>query len=273
MQVAAATAPGSDQVPNEDAVAWSDHVAVVVDGVTAPAGLETGCIHGTPWYARRLAAHIVSASADSGRDLRTALSEAIARVADSHRDTCDLTADGTPSATVAVVRENGGCVEYLVLSDATVAIAAGGPVEVITDERHLALLTEPKRAVQSAPAGSEEREELLRDLVTAQRKLRNVPGGYWLAGAVPGAAEHALCGSVPISDGLRVAAMTDGAARLVDVFEAQPWPDALQELRKTGPDEWIRRVRDLEATDATLTRWPRHKISDDAALALCTFGS
>lgn len=104
-----------------------------------------------------------------------------------------------------------------------------------------------------------------------QRKLRNVPGGYWLAGAVPSAAEHALCGSVPISDGLCVAAMTDGAARLVDVFGALPWLDALQDLRKTGPDEWIRRVRDIEATDVTLTRWPRYKISDDAALARCTF--
>jgi hypothetical protein len=247
-------------------------VAVVVDGVTAPAGLETGCVHGTAWYASQLATCAVSTSENCTTDLRAALHEAIARVADSHRDSCDLSADGTPSGTIAVVRENGGRVEYLVLSDATVAIATDSRFEVITDERHLALLAEPKRAVQSAPVGSEEREGLLRDLVRTQRKLRNVPGGYWLAGAVPGAAEHALCGSVPISDGLCVAAMTDGAARLVDVFEALPWPDALQELRKSGPDEWIGRVRNLEATDATLTRWPRYRISDDAALALCTFG-
>lgn len=271
MRVSTATSPGSHQAPNEDAVCSSSRVAVVVDGVTAPAGLETGCVHGTAWYARQLATRTVSTSENSTVDLREALQEAIALVADSHKDSCDLSADGTPSATIAVVRENGGCVEYLVLSDATVAVAANSLVEVITDERHLALLAEPKRAVQSAPAGSEEREELLRNLVTTQRKLRNVPGGYWLAGSVPGAAEHALCGSVPISNGLCVAAMTDGAARLVDVFEAQPWPDALRELRKSGPDEWIRKVRDLEATDATLTRWPRYRISDDAALALCTF--
>lgn len=271
MRVSAATSPGSDQAPNEDAVCSSSHVAVVVDGVTAPAGLETGCIHGTAWYAHQLATCVVSTSENSAVDLRAALREAIALVAGSHGDSCDLSADGTPSATIAVVRENGGRVEYLVLSDATVAIATDGQVEVITDERHLALLAEPKRAVQSAPAGSEEREELLRNLVTTQRKLRNVPGGYWLAGAAPGAAEHALCGSLPINDGLCVAAMTDGAARLVDMFEAQAWPDALRELRKSGPDEWIRRVRDLEATDVTLTRWPRYKISDDAALALCTF--
>lgn len=273
MRVVTATAPGSDQVPNEDAVCFSDTVAVVVDGVTAPAGLETGCIHGTAWYAQRLAAQFVAASADSSIDLRAALSEAIARVADSHRESCDLTADGTPSATVAAVRERSDRVEYLVLSDATVAIGSGGPAKVVTDDRLAALLIEPRRTVQSAPAGSEERAKLLRELVAAQRKLRNVRGGYWLAGAIPSAAEHALCGSLPISDGLCVAAMTDGAARLVDLFEAQSWPDALQELRKSGPDRWIRRVRDLEATDASLIRWPRYKISDDAALARCTFDS
>jgi hypothetical protein len=271
MRIATATAPGSDQVPNEDAVCSSARVAVVVDGVAAPAGLDTGCIHGTAWYAQQLAARTASTCENSQVDLRAALHDAIALVADSHKDSCDLMAEGTPSATVAIVRENGTQVEYLVLSDATVAIAADDQVEVITDERHLALLAEPRRAVQSAPVGSDERDQLLRDLIMIQRKLRNVPGGYWLAGAVPTAADHALCGSVPISDGLCVAAMTDGAARLVDMFGAQPWLDALWDLRKFGPDEWIRRVRDIEATDATLTRWPRYKISDDAALARCTF--
>jgi hypothetical protein len=272
MRVATATAPGSDQSPNEDAVSSSARVAVVVDGVAAPAGLDTGCIHGTAWYAQQLAASIVSTSENSDVDLRAALHDAIALVANSHKDSCDLTAEGTPSATVAIVRENGTRVEYLVLSDATVAIAVDDQVEVITDERHLVLLAEPRRAVQSAPVGSEEREQLLRDLIMFQRKLRNVPGGYWLAGALPSAAEHALCGSVPVSDRLCVAAMTDGAARLVDVFGAQSWSDALRDLRLSGPDDWIRRVREIETTDAALTRWPRYKISDDAALARCTFG-
>lgn len=271
MRVAAATAPGSDQVPNEDAVSWSDHVAVVVDGVTAPAGLETGCIHGTPWYAHQLAAHIVSASTNSNSDLRTALSDAIRRLADSHKDSCDLRADGTPSATVGVVRERTDCVEYLVLSDATVVIEAEGSLKVITDDRLAALLAEPRRAVQRATAGSAERGELLRNLVTAQRKLRNVSGGYWLAGAVPEAAEHALTGSLPASRGLCAAAMTDGASRLVDMFEAHTWPDAIRALHTAGPEEWIRQVRELEATDPTMARWPRYKVSDDAALVRCTF--
>jgi hypothetical protein len=131
----------------------------------------------------------------------------------------------------------------------------------------VALLAEPRRAVQSAPAASE-----VRELVSAQRKLRNVPGGYWLAGTVPEAAEYAVTGSVPVSKGLCVAVMTDGAARLVDMFGACSWSGALDDLRITGPEAWIQRVRELEATDPSMVRWPRYKVSDDAALACCTFG-
>jgi hypothetical protein len=271
MRVAAATVPGTAIVPNEDAVCFSERVAVVVDGVTSPAGLETGCNHGTPWYANHLASQVVTSCSDDRLNLRQALSVAISRVAELHGDSCDLTADGTPSATLAVVRQRESHVEYLVLSDATIAIEADGAVEIITDDRLAALLAEARRAVQNAPANSETRAQRLRELVSAQRKLRNVPGGYWLAGAVPEAAEHALTGSVPISRSLCIAAMTDGAARLVDTLAACTWPDALALLHAAGPEAWIGRVRELEGTDPDMVRWPRYKVSDDAALAFCTF--
>jgi hypothetical protein len=270
MRVAAATAPGSAEVPNEDAVCFSENVAAVVDGVTAPAGLETGCQHGTPWYANQLASELVAVSSDTGRDLQTALSLAISRVADLHRESCDLTAVGTPSATVALVRQREQGAEYLVLSDATVAIRADGALTVVTDDRLAELLTEPRRAVQSAPADSEIREQRLHELVTAQRKLRNVPGGYWLAGAIPEAAEHALTGSVAART-VRAVVMTDGAARLVDMFHACSWAGAIDALAANGPESWIEHVRQLEESDRDMTRWPRYKVSDDAALAWCTF--
>ena len=250
---------------------FSGNAAVVVDGVTSPAGMETGCEHGTPWYANQLASQLVATSSDGRQSLRSALSLAITNVANLHRKSCDLHADGTPSATVAVVRQRAQLAEYLVLSDATIVLEAHGAAQVVTDDRLAALLAEPRHAVQGAPADSEIREQRLRELVSAQRKLRNAPGGYWLAGTVPEAAEHAVTGYVPVSQGLCVAVMTDGAARLVDMFGACSWPDALETLRITGPEAWIQRVRELEATDRGMIRWPRYKVSDDAALACCTF--
>lgn len=40
-----------------------------------------------------------------------------------------------------------------------------------------------------------------------------------------------------------IAAMTDGAARLVDVFGLVTWDDALTEPRACGPAGWIERIR------------------------------
>ncbi|MEU1734409.1 hypothetical protein [Streptosporangium sp. NPDC020145] len=267
-----ATDAGSNNVPNEDAVAATSQVVVVVDGVSAPKNLPTGCIHGTSWYARSLASQIVaSVSRASKVDLQLALDEALRGVAASHVDTCDLSCDGTPSATVAVLCENAERIDYLVLSDAVIAIEDSSSVGVIADKRVEQLLGSLIDATKAVPVGSPEHEERLIKLVSEQRKLRNVQGGYWLAGAIPEAAEHAIVGSVAAENIHCAAVMTDGAASLVDLYQAMSWKDALKEFASEHPYKWIERVREIEIADSDAVRWPRYKTSDDATLALCTF--
>ena len=60
MDFAFATAPGSDR-PNEDHVVVSADWAVVLDGVTRPPGLDTGCVHGPAWLVRQLGDCLVGA--------------------------------------------------------------------------------------------------------------------------------------------------------------------------------------------------------------------
>ena len=269
MEVSFASLAGSDQVSNEDAVAATAHVVAVVDGVST-SRLPTGCIHGTPWYANALATQIVAAaSREPGQDLPAVLFEALQAVASSHADTCDLTAAGTPSATVAITRPFGDRLDYLVLSDATIAIQTEAGVEVVSDKRVDALVGELSLAAKTAEPGSEEQKQRLEDLITTQRKLRNVEGGYWLAGAVPEAADHAQVGSVPLGEVRSVAVMSDGASCLVDVYAAMDWRQALGMLTADGPREWLGRVREAELADARKERWPRYKVSDDATNALC----
>lgn len=268
MHVTFATEPGSPDHPNEDIVLATPRLVVVADGATAPAGLDTGCVHGTVWYVNQLAAQIAACDASApGSSLKAVLAEALASVARSHADTCNLDADGTPSASVGVLRATAETLDYLVLSDVTVVLGLASRTEVICDSRIAELFDDLRQAVWSAPAGSAERDARLRELVSTQRKLRNVDGGYWLAGATPLAAQYALTGSVPINDLRSAAAMTDGAARLVDVFAALEWADALAELRTIGLSEWIYRTRTMEDSDEALTKWPRYKKSDDAAIA------
>ena len=67
-----------------------------------------------------------------------------------------------------------------------------------------------------------------------------------------------------------MAALSDGAARVVGLFGLYDWPGALDALRESGPGELIRHVRAVEADGPEATRWPRNKLSDDATAAYCT---
>jgi hypothetical protein len=107
-------------------------------------------------------------------------------------------------------------------------------------------------------------------MVDAQRSFRNTTGGYWVAGSKPEAATHAITGQVPMTDVRRAAALSDGAAALVE-YGLTDWKGLLDVLEHDGPASLVARVREAERTDPDGKRWPRFKPSDDATAILCTF--
>ncbi len=236
-----ATAPGRPDHPNEDFAAVTTTAAVLLDGVSAPVDLDDGCSHGVSWHTRRLGA-LLLAGADAGTPLREALAEAITAVSATHAQTCDLANQQTPSATVVAVRVAEEHLEYLVLSDSVLLTEEGGQVRLTAD-------TSLDDLRPRVPAG------------TPIRSRRNVPGGFWTAGADPRAAEEALAGTVPQGAFL---AMTDGASRAVEVFGDLSWEGAFDFVRQRGPGALVQRVRDLEAADDSCRLYPRGKVRDDA---------
>ncbi|WP_177220928.1 protein phosphatase 2C domain-containing protein [Lentzea xinjiangensis] len=86
------------------------------------------------------------------------------------------------------------------------------------------------------------------------------------AGADPADVEHALVGVIPLQEVRRVAILSDGAARAVDLFRLFDWPKALELMAANGPDDLIRRMRAVEKEDAKAVEWPREKVSDDATV-------
>lgn len=271
MDVSFATAPGSADRPNEDWVGATSDAVVVLDGLSAPEGFDNGCLHGTVWYVRRLGSQLVHlASVDPDTALAEHLRAAIAYVAELHADTCDLDHPGTPSATVAILRTHDQRVDYLVLSDALVAIETPTGIVVHTDPSVDHAAAELKAAVLRERLGTPEHAERKRAMVTGQRKLRNVSGGYWVAAGNSAAADHAVTGSLPLGDVRRAAVLSDGAAVLVD-YGLATWPDVLDFLTDSGPTGLIERVRKAEADDPSGKQWPRFKPSDDATAAICRF--
>ena len=122
MGVSFATCPGSVDKPNEDFVATSPSVAVVLDGLSAPSPLGTGCIHGTSWFVAQLGTQLLRTAAIAhGEPLQELVTGAIGRVADSHAHTCDLEHPGTPSSLV-ILREQDQAIYYLLLFDSVLVL-------------------------------------------------------------------------------------------------------------------------------------------------------
>lgn len=247
MRISAATEPGSPQAENEDWLGIGSRSVVVLDGVTVPAGMTSGCEHGTPWYVRQLGARLLSLAEAGDGPLAAALGRAIGTVAAAHPE-CDLESLGAPSAAVAMLRVDGDCAEYLALADVSIALESGAGLRVITDDR-----------VSASVAGLDWSGPGVAARIAERRTAhRNRPGGYWVAAADPAAAGHAVTGSV--TGLIRAAVLTDGAARAADMI-GMPWPTVI------GMDAAgiIAAVRAAERADPACQRWPRFKASDDAA--------
>ena len=262
-----ATEPGRSEHPNEDFAAVSARGAVLLDGASAPPGVEIGCSHGVAWYTRRLGA-LLLAEVEAGSSLRDALASAITSASAMHASTCDLDNQETPSATVVVVRPTTTELEYLVLSDSVLLVAEEEGTRLVADTRLDDLRRELARAPYTTQEGTVERVRERYRRSQEIRVHRNVPGGFWTAGADPRAADEAIIGVIPIEKVRGLAAMSDGAARAVEVFGAFDWGGALTLVLEKGPRALVEKVRALEAADPEQRAYPRGKERDDATVVL-----
>ncbi|MDG4786302.1 protein phosphatase 2C domain-containing protein [Micromonospora sp. WMMD1102] len=248
---------------NEDFTGAVPGAAVILDGAGIP-GSGSVCRHGVAWYAHRLGGTLLGRLAliPDGRpapSLPALLAEAIDRVTDEHRDSCDVADPVSPSATVAMLRVRGGVVEHLVLGDSTVVIdRVDGPPLVVTDPREVVISRSYEARLGATVPGGDEYRRLLREL----RGHRNRPGGFWVAKDDPRAADEAVTGSCPAAELTGAVLLSNGASRIVQRFGLADWPETLTVLASSGPAEIIRRVRRAEAEQAVP--------ADDASIAHCT---
>ncbi|WP_433240820.1 protein phosphatase 2C domain-containing protein [Actinomadura nitritigenes] len=233
--------------PNEDFVAAGPGWVVLLDGATAPPGVDSGCVHDPAWLVRRLGGQIAARMAlEDGKPLPDLVAEAIKVTGEAHTGTCDLANPDSPSATVSLLRRSGGAVEWFVLADSPIVLDVG-EVRVVRDDR-----------VDRLPSYT----------LDAVRKARNSPGGFWVASTKPEAAYEGLTGEVPAAGLRRAAVLSDGASRLVERFGLLDWGGLLRVLDDEGPRELVRRTRAAEEAEEAVARGKRH---DDATAVLVRF--
>ena len=228
MQISCASEAAPGQV-NEDYAICGPNWATVLDGATAPRGVDSGCIHNIPWLVHQLAATLSTKMLlDEAFPLTDMLAAAIEDTCSAHANTCDLQNPDSPSTTVSIIRISSDTLEYLTLGDSPIALwRPDNQITVLKDDR-----------TDHLPGGRPYTVELV-------RSRRNKPGGFWVASTEPKAAYHAVTGNVPLTPGIEVGLFTDGATRLIDVY-GYDWAGFFASLRDLGPARVINRVRDAE---------------------------
>jgi hypothetical protein len=249
VQISYACEPSPDTAANEDFVVAGPQFALVLDGATA-SGLPTGCVHDVAWFVQRLGAELATfLLSHPDEPLPEVLRQAILRVRDLHPQ-CDLDNPDSPSATVALLRvaPEADRLDCLVLADSPIVVrSVDGRVEVHADDR-----------IDHLPAYDRE----------SVSRLRNAPGGFWVASARPEAAEQAVTASHALSRVRDVAVLSDGVGRLVDRF-GWSWSQLLDALRAEGPSHLVDAVRkhELDLAEGSF-RGKRH---DDATALYAQF--
>ena len=265
MLASLASQPGDASKPNEDWCLATPTFAVVLDGVSSPAGTDaSGCRHGTPWYVQQLGSTLVRYASIETLPLDEMLANAIADVRSCHNITCDVDSPNTPAATVVMLRETAATYDYLVLSDSTLVLDVDDGLVVVGNPPADSVVPEERQRVFEHSPGSPEHAEALARMVAAQRKLRNRDGGYWVAAADVEAAWHAKTGFVN-SDSLGSAlAVTDGVGRLHE-WGLLGWDNMLGIARKYGVERLIAMVREVETAGDVGAKYPQFRSSDDAS--------
>jgi Protein phosphatase 2C len=268
MFVSFATNPARPDLDNEDFFAATSNVAVLLDGAGQPLGAPGGCSHSVAWFARQLGVRCLEAAADGAATLSDALRSAISQVAALHRHSCDLSQDSAPSSSVVILRERQDRLEYLVLADSVLVARGNAGTQAITDNREAMLAEQfrPLLAVAGRPGRTHDVAVKTYGQILSEH--RNRQGGFWVAGADPDVADHAITGALHHEEAHIVALLSDGASRPVDRFDLLSWEYAIEELAAGGPKQWLRRVRRAEQEDPDGSRWPRTKVHDDATAAI-----
>lgn len=261
---------------NEDVVGHHGNAAWVIDGATGIGAALLDAPSDASWLAHKVDAAFRALLADDPLIATTAL---VRRAIEICRDALEAgairAAEGAhehPSAAFAMLRDFGDHVELTSLADCAVAYVDGdGAAQLFSDSAHEAIerrtldLVAQIFASDPDPAPADLAARLLPQL-QANRRLMNRPGGYWVLGTEPAAADHLSQRRLPVQAGQRFALVSDGFLRLVDLFGIATPQDLLAIDDAAQWDAWLARLRAIECEPGSRQRHIRVKVHDDATL-------
>ena len=278
----AATAPGSRI--NEDGYGvWPDRVASraawVLDGVT---GLNDRALLPGPsdaaWFVAQVQELLPDLLAEQPAAPAAALVATLAHRLEVRQAASWLDARGadgreTPAASFTLVRVMEDEVEIASLGDCLTLVEGHDGAVKVSDHPVLeeieAAIKRDMRALRAAGIAklAEVRTRMLPSL-HAQRRKRNIPGGYGVLSPDQACIPMLQIQRLPVAAIRRLLLVSDGYYRLVDHYEAMTDAELVARTASPGPEELLRQLRAIEAADPEAVRFPRFKLSDDATALL-----
>lgn len=266
------TDPGKPDRANEDGAGAAGPFAWIIDGAT---GLTDTPLLNAPSDAAWLTAVLSEAfrtHADVAADAAALLREGAAlaeRRFRAERNRAPEERYEIPTAAVLIARADEDGLEIVDLGDCSIYVAdAGSITRYGGTERGRAL---EKDNADKLMAGGQGRTADVLAHLRAIRNRANTPGGYPIIAPDRNSAAPARRNRHRAREG-EALFLTDGFEAAIDDYALYD-PSTLMDAARRDLSVPLAALRDVEATDPDMTRFPRFKPSDDATALLVRFGA
>lgn len=268
--VEAISLAGDRAKQNDDTLGFRRDAAWVIDGATDLSETPvTGAASDASWIAQ---AANTSLNAWTGHGLREAVRNASTAAAEAFtRLTRGQSIERwqSPTASLLMIAERErGVIEGIDLGDCRVFALDERGVQIVGG--HGGLDDEVKLAASQPEAEKPllKRKAAIETLRRKRAAINQDGGRYWTFGLQPACADHARTWTLTMERPAHLLLMTDGFAALADRYGVYEPAGLVRATLEKGLQELGRELRELEAADASGSRFPRFKQSDDATALL-----
>lgn len=277
--------PGKPGAANDDHWGHASDFAWVFDGATGLVETQlTGSESDAAWLSRAGTAALEARAPSHRGPLTVLVDEVIADVTDrfvkeARRPPAERYE--RPTASLILVHQRGGTLECLNFGDCKLLLrhadgrfeAFGSNPENEAYEAHLATRFSEQRKAQGDVGEPNQHRSGFLERLRKVRNRHNVPGGYWVFGLDPGAAEHARTASLPVAGPATGLLMSDGFEALAGDYGRYTEEELLTASLEKGLASLCDELRHIERVlDPEAHRFPRFKQSDDATAVLFRTG-
>ena len=267
--------PGNAEKANDDAFAYREGAAVVLDGATGLGERLMPGLSDAAWLSRFGANRIMSYLGE-GAQPQEAVTAALFDAETSftqlrRRAPADRYEIPFASMMLAVAGEQA--IDFLWYGDCAALVShADGRVEIVGEaiEKRAHESRQVKRLAESKGAQAASvsvREEFLPALRQGRNRV-NTPKGSYLFGPEVIAADHTESRRVDVASGAHLLLVTDGFLALASDYGRYDLKGLVEAAKKDGLPTLMRDLRDIEDKDPDGRQFPRFKKSDDATAVL-----